>query len=74
MGNHPKAEHFLLEALAVYKRVFGEEHVTTAEPLIELANVYYDMGHYAKALPFCTQALEIRRKALVNFTPSTPRF
>jgi len=52
------------EALAIRKKVLGEEHPDYAVSLHNLAALYSAMGDYARAEPLYRQALEIWKKVL----------
>ena len=51
MGDYAKAEPLCRQALAIGKRVLGENHPDYAHSLNNLAMLYQAMGDYAKAEP-----------------------
>ena len=70
MGEYAKAEP-LYEALRIFQKVLGPEHPDTATSLNNLAELYQDMGEYAKAEPLLQEALRIRQKVLGSEHPDT---
>jgi tetratricopeptide (TPR) repeat protein len=50
------------QALALRRKLLGEEHVDTARSVYELADLLSRMGDYAEAEPLFREALELRRK------------
>jgi tetratricopeptide (TPR) repeat protein len=61
-GQYAEAEQIYQEVLAIYKKVFGDEHPNTAGGLNNLATLYVDQGKYEQAEPLHQQALIIRKK------------
>ena len=59
------------QALAIRKKVLGEEHPDTAASLNNLGGLYRSMGDYAKAEPLYSRALEIRKKVFGEKHPQT---
>jgi tetratricopeptide (TPR) repeat protein len=51
MDNYPAAEPLFKEALAINKKVLGENHPDYAMSLNNLATLYDDMGNYTAAEP-----------------------
>jgi tetratricopeptide (TPR) repeat protein len=60
-GEHKLAEaaREFEKALRAARRVLGEDHVVTAGLSCNLANVYRDLGEYARAEPLARRGLEI---------------
>jgi tetratricopeptide (TPR) repeat protein len=50
------------EALAIRKKVLGENHPDYATSLNDLAVLYYTMGNYTAAEPLYKEALAIHKK------------
>lgn len=59
------------EALAIRRRVHGEEHEDTATSLHNLAYLYDDMGEFSEAMTLYQQSLAIRRRVLGEEHPDT---
>ena len=64
MGRYQEAEPLYQQALAIRKKVFGEQHRTYASSLDDLAQLYQAMGKYPQAEALYQQALAIRKKTL----------
>lgn len=64
LGVYDSAEPLLSEALAIRRRLLGDDHVDTAVALGRLANLYHDLGDYDRAEPLFLRALEIQESAL----------
>jgi serine/threonine protein kinase/Tfp pilus assembly protein PilF len=63
-GDWRGAAALLDEALAMRRRLFGNEHQDVAVTLVELARVYDDQGSSERAETLHREALAIRRKVL----------
>ncbi len=63
-GRYSEAEPLYQQALAIRRRLLGEEHPDVATSLNDLAYLYYNQGRYAEAEPLLQQALAIRRRLL----------
>jgi len=61
-GDYDKAEQLWLRALAIDRRLFGENAVQTTRRVHLLANLYRDQGEYQKATPLLQKALALREK------------
>jgi tetratricopeptide (TPR) repeat protein len=59
------------EALRIYQKVLGKEHPDTATSLNNLAELYLEMGEYAKAEPLLREATRILQKILGSEHPDT---
>ena len=70
-GEYDKAIEAYQQALAICRKVLGEEHPETATSYNNLGLVYYSKGEYDLALEYCQKALAICRKALGEEHPST---
>ncbi|MGN0187295.1 MAG: CHAT domain-containing protein, partial [Paludibacteraceae bacterium] len=55
---------YYLEALAIWKSVYGEQHPAYATSLNNLGSLYSDMGDYAKAERYYLESLSIRKSVL----------
>ena len=64
MGNYEKAEPLLKQALAIDRKVLGEENPSYAISLGNLANLYSSMGNDEEALIFYKRVLDIHKKTL----------
>jgi len=64
LGDYAKAEEYYLQALAIQKKVLGEEHADYARSLNNLGILYSDLGDYAKAEEYYLKSLAIRKKVL----------
>jgi CHAT domain-containing protein/Flp pilus assembly protein TadD len=58
-------------ALAIYKKVLGEQHAYTATALYNVGSLREAQGDYESARPLYEQALAIRKKALGEQHPDT---
>jgi tetratricopeptide (TPR) repeat protein len=70
-GQYSEAEPLKLEALAISRKVLGDEHNDTASALNNLAILYWYQGKYEQAEPLYQQALAISRKVLGDEHPDT---
>ena len=64
LGRNQEALARLNSALDVYKSTVGIEHLSTANALQRLAELYLDMDQKDEALSFAQQALKIRKALL----------
>ena len=64
MKQYSTAESLLQQALAIRKKVLGEEHPDYAISLSNLAYLYKAMYNFAAAEPLYKQALAICKKTL----------
>lgn len=71
IGAYTEAGIYCQKALAIYRRVLGEEHPDTATSLNHLALLYYAQGKYEQAEPLLRQALIIRQRLLGEEHPNT---
>ncbi|MBD2493849.1 tetratricopeptide repeat protein [Nostoc sp. FACHB-280] len=69
-GKYSEAEPFCIEALALNRKLLGEEHLDVAINLNNLANLYTSQGKYSEAEPFYIEALVLKRKLLGEEHPS----
>ncbi|WP_375471124.1 tetratricopeptide repeat protein, partial [uncultured Nostoc sp.] len=60
-----------IQALALRRKLLGEEHPDIAQSLNNLAKLYYLQGRYIEAEPFYLQALEIFERRLGADHPNT---
>lgn len=65
-GRYSEAKPLLLQALALRQRILGDEHLSVAESLGNLALLYWEQGHYRKAESLCRESLTKRRHLLGN--------
>jgi tetratricopeptide (TPR) repeat protein len=63
-GRYAEAELRYLQALEIYQRQLGADHLEVATNLNNLALLYRLQGRYAEAEPCYLQALEIRQRQL----------
>ena len=63
-GRYEEALEHYGRALAMRRKVLGEEHPDVASSLNNLAGVYISQGRYDEALEHYGRALAMRRKAL----------
>jgi len=66
LGEYQKAEELQRQALAVRKRLLGDEHPLVAASLFKLALVLNARGEHAEAESLYREALAIQRKLLGN--------
>jgi len=57
-----EAEKWYLEALAVRKKVFGTDHFDYASSLLNLGQIYGQMGNFQKAEPLFLEEKKILKK------------
>jgi len=69
LGKSREALPFAEEALAIRRRLCGDNHPITAGSLLNLAAQHEANGDYARAEPLCREALEIRRHVLGDEHP-----
>ena len=70
-GKLDEAEPLYKEALAIDKKVFGDEHPNVAGDLNNLAVLLYHQQKYNEAKTYMEQALNIRAKVLGPDHPDT---
>ena len=68
-----EAEPLLTSALAVGRRVQGEQHPNTLQTMRAVAELYQDGGKYAEAESVYRNVLEGRRRGLGDEHPDTLR-
>jgi tetratricopeptide (TPR) repeat protein len=69
MGNYTAAEPLYKEALAIRKKVLGENHPDYATSLSNLSLLYQYQSRYAEALPLFTQAIDIKQEQVKQVFP-----
>ena len=72
-GQYGKAEPLFKRALALRKRLLGNEHPDVATSLNNLALLYNNQGRYGEAEPLHQDALAMRKRLLGNEHPSVAR-
>jgi tetratricopeptide (TPR) repeat protein len=70
-GDYAAAEPLYREALAMRRKLLGDEHPDVARSLDNLATLLREKGDYAAAEPLYREALEIRRAKLPVGHPDT---
>jgi tetratricopeptide (TPR) repeat protein len=60
-----------VQALALRKRLLGEEHLLVAHSLNNVALLYYAQGRYSEAEPFYVQAVAVGERVLGVNHPNT---
>ncbi|TRU31067.1 MAG: tetratricopeptide repeat protein [Microcystis aeruginosa Ma_MB_F_20061100_S20] len=70
-GKYNEAIPLAEQALAIRKKVLGDNHLDTATSLNNLALVYHSQGRYPEAEPLFQQALAIRKAQLGDNNPAT---
>jgi Flp pilus assembly protein TadD/regulator of replication initiation timing len=70
-GKYNEAIPLAEKALAIFKKVLGDNHPDTATSLNNLAALYQSQGRYSEAEPLYQQALAIRKKQLGDNHPDT---
>ncbi|MBD2486217.1 tetratricopeptide repeat protein [Aulosira sp. FACHB-615] len=63
-GRYSEAEPLYIQALALRRKLLGEEHPDVATSLNNLAGLYCSQGRYSEAEPLYIQALALRRTLL----------
>lgn len=64
------AEPVLREALATYRRVYGDRHPQTASVLANTGNIALELGQFAEALALHEESLRVREAALGEQHPA----
>ena len=67
MGEYGKAELLNKQALAINKKVFGEQHPYSAGSLVNLALLYRDMGQHVRAAELAEQAARLEDQLAGTF-------
>jgi tetratricopeptide (TPR) repeat protein len=70
-GRYSEAEPLYIEALAMRKRLLGENHPDVAMSLHNLARLYYSQERYSEAEPLYIKALKIAEDSLGMDHPNT---
>lgn len=65
LGRYCKAEEYYSEALAIRKKVLGDEHPDIAQNLQNLACVKTEQGNLIEAEEFHIKALVVRKNSWV---------
>ena len=73
IADYAGARSYYEQALAINKKVLGEQHPDTAGSLNNLGALLDSIGDYAGALPYHEQALAIKKKVLGEEHPDTAR-
>ena len=63
-AQYSEAESLYEKALAIRKRLLGEENLTVTGSLHNLASIYSNQRRYNEAEPLCKEALAIRKRLL----------
>ncbi|MGI8933481.1 MAG: tetratricopeptide repeat protein, partial [Phormidesmis sp.] len=63
-GRYELAEPLYVQALALKRKLLGEDHPAVATSLNNLAGLYESQGRYEQAEPLLVQALALRRQLL----------
>ena len=71
IADYASAQPYYERALAINKKILGDENSTTATSLNNLAELLREIGDYAGARPYFEQALLIKRKILGEEHPAT---
>jgi CHAT domain-containing protein len=64
MGRYEAAEPYLEQALAMLKRLLGEEHPDVGASLTNLAGLYRSMGRYEEALKMYLEAIAVQENIM----------
>ncbi|MEH2086381.1 tetratricopeptide repeat protein, partial [Nostoc sp.] len=70
-GRYSEAEPLYIQALALRRKLLGEEHPSVASSLNNLAGLYRSQGRYSEAEPLYIQALDICEQRLGVDHPNT---
>jgi CHAT domain-containing protein/tetratricopeptide (TPR) repeat protein len=70
-GKYAEAAEACRKRLAIYQKVLGADHATTASGMNDLGYLLKKQGQYADARTYYAQALAIRKKALEPEHPDT---
>ncbi|MEH2179982.1 tetratricopeptide repeat protein, partial [Nostoc sp.] len=70
-GKDSEAEALYIQALAMRKRLLGDEHPYVATSLNDFAQLYNSQGRYSNAKPLYIKALEIAEQRLGANHPNT---
>ena len=71
LGEYQRARPVLEEALALRRKLYGDEHPDVATSLEALGNVAYSQGDIAKAVAIRRQVLALRRRLLGDTNTKT---
>ena len=69
-GKYDEAEPLYKEALAIRKKVFGDEHPSVAESLNNLAGLLYSQGKINEAIPYFKETITIFKKVYGDEHPN----
>jgi tetratricopeptide (TPR) repeat protein len=69
-GRYGEAEPLYQDALAMAKRLLGDEHPSVARSLNNLASLYDNQGRYGEAEPLYQDALAMKKRLLGDEHPS----
>jgi hypothetical protein len=70
-GQWNKAEELQVQAVAMRRRVFGEEHPDTLTSMANLASTYRNQGRWTEAEKLDVQVMETRKRVLGEEHPDT---
>jgi tetratricopeptide (TPR) repeat protein len=71
LGMYDEAEPHAVAAMAIFRRVLGDEHLDTLRSINSMGNLLYSQGKYDEAMPYYVEALEAHRRVLGDEHPST---
>jgi Tfp pilus assembly protein PilF len=63
-GRYSEAEEQFRQAIAIFQKTLGPEHLAVADSLYDLANLYNDQGKYAEAEPLYLRVIPIWKRVL----------
>jgi len=74
LGKHLKAVNYYEQALAIVKKVYGDQHPNVAIGLNNLGSAWKSLGEYKKAIKLYEQALAIDKKVYGDQHPNVATY
>jgi serine/threonine protein kinase len=71
LGMYDEAEPHAVAAMAIFRRVQGDEHPNTLNSISHMGRVLHSQGKYEEAMPYYVESLETRRRVLGDEHSST---
>ena len=64
MGGYSEALEYYQKDIDICERIYGTDHIVTAEVYNDIGSLYQELGEYPTALEYLSKALEVRQNIL----------